>query len=175
MKVLLDTNILIHREASRIVNEEIGTLFNWLDRLHYEKYIHPLSIGELEKHSDPAVVKTIQTKIQNYNTLKTEAPESDEISAIREKYDKNENDNIDTSLLKEVYANRIDYLITEDRNIHVKASDLGISNKDYPAISIQHDPSLMCKISELEKTAEALNYLNYTGLRTFDVQFDYGY
>lgn len=128
MKVLLDTNILIHREASRIVNEEIGTLFNWLDRLHYEKYIHPLSIGELEKHSDPVVVKTIQTKIQNYNTLKTEAPESAEITAIRAKYDKNENDTIDTSLLKEVYAGRVDYLITEDRNVHVKALELRISN-----------------------------------------------
>lgn len=128
MKVLLDTNILIHREASRIVNKEIGTLFNWIDRLHYEKLIHPLSIGELEKHSNPVVVKTIQAKIKNYNTLKTEAPESDDIIAIRKKYDKNENDNIDTSLLKEVYAGRVDYLITEDRTIHVKASDLGISN-----------------------------------------------
>jgi len=128
MKVLLDTNILIHREASKIVNEEIGNLFNWLDRLHYEKCIHPLSISELEKHSNPVVVKTIQTKIQNYNTLKTEAPESSEISTIRTKYDKNENDNIDTSLLKEVFAGRVDYLITEDRKIHVKASELGITN-----------------------------------------------
>ncbi len=128
MKVLLDTNILIHREASKIVNEEIGNLFNWLDRLHYEKCIHPLSIGELEKHDNPVVVKTIQTKIQNYNALKTEAPESSEISAIRAKYDKNENDNIDTSLLKEVYAGRVDYLITEDRKIHVKASELGVTN-----------------------------------------------
>ena len=113
MKVLLDTNILIHREASKIVNEEIGTLFNWLDRLHYEKCIHPLSIGELEKHSNPVVVKTIKTKIQTYNTLKTEAPESSEITTIRAKYDRNENDNIDTSLLKEVYAGRVDYLITD--------------------------------------------------------------
>jgi len=128
MKVLLDTNILIHREASKIVNEEIGTLFNWLDRLHYEKCIHPLSIGELEKHSNPVVVKTIQTKIQNYNTLKTEAPESREIAAIRAKYDKNENDNIDTSLLKEVFSGRVEYLITEDRKIHAKAFELGIAD-----------------------------------------------
>ncbi len=127
MKVLLDTNILIHREASKIVNEEIGTLFYWLDRLHYEKCMHPLSVGELEKHSNPVVVKTIQTKIRNYKTLITEAPETSEIAAIRIKYDNNENDNIDTSLLKEVYAGRVDYLITEDRKIHVKASELGVA------------------------------------------------
>lgn len=128
MKALLDTNILIHREASNIVNEEIGTLFNWLDRLHYEKCIHRLSVEELKKHSDPNVVKTIQTKIKNYNTLKTEAPETEDIDKIRVKYDRNDNDGIDTSLLKEVYSNRVDYLITEDRKIHEKALDLGISN-----------------------------------------------
>jgi predicted nucleic acid-binding protein len=128
MKVLLDTNILIHREASKIVNEGIGTLFNWLDRLHYEKCIHPLSIEELKKHSDPEVVKTIQTKIKNYNTLKTEAPEIEAITQIRNKYDRNENDCIDTSLLKEVYSNRVNCLITEDRNIHAKALELGISD-----------------------------------------------
>ncbi|MCK4829797.1 hypothetical protein KA005_79465 [bacterium] len=131
MKALLDTNILIHREASKIINEEIGTLFNWLDRLHYEKCIHPLSVEELKKHSDPEVVKTIQTKIKNYNTLKTEAPEIEAIKQIRNKYDRNENDSIDTSLLKEVYYSRVNYLITEDRKIHAKALELGISERVY--------------------------------------------
>jgi hypothetical protein len=128
VKALLDTNIIIHREASNIVNEEIGTLFNWLDCLHYEKCIHRLSVEELKKHSDPNVVKTIQTKIRNYNTLKTEAPETEAISQIRNKYDQNDNDGIDTSLLKEVYSNRVDCLITEDRKIHEKASALGVSD-----------------------------------------------
>ena len=35
MKALLDTNILIHREASKVINQDIGILFRWLDR---EKY-----------------------------------------------------------------------------------------------------------------------------------------
>ncbi|MGM0496189.1 MAG: PIN domain-containing protein [Bacillota bacterium] len=129
MRALLDTNILIHREAGKIVNEEIGTLFNWLDRLHYEKCIHQRSIEELEKHNNPQVVKTIQTKIKNYNTLKTEAPESEAIALIRKKYDNTDNDRIDTSLLKEVFSNRVDYLITEDRKIHEKALDLEISER----------------------------------------------
>jgi hypothetical protein len=46
MRVLLDTNIIIHREASTVVRENIGVLFNWLDRLHYP-CIHPLSIAEI--------------------------------------------------------------------------------------------------------------------------------
>lgn len=40
MKALLDTNIVIHRETSHIVNQDIGTLFRWLDRTKCEKFIH---------------------------------------------------------------------------------------------------------------------------------------
>ncbi len=129
MRILLDTNILIHREASRIINEDIGILFGWFDKLHYEKCIHPLSLSEIQKHKDSDTVKTIETKIKNYTFLKTEAPESSEIESIRAKYDKNENDSIDTSLLKEVFSERLNFLITEDRKIHRKASDLGISDR----------------------------------------------
>lgn len=129
MRILLDTNILIHREASRVINEDIGILFGWFDKLHYEKCIHPLSLFEIQKHKDSDTVKTIETKIKNYTLLKTEAPESDEIQAIRAKYDQNENDNIDTSLLKEVFSGRLNFLITEDRKIHQKASNLGINDR----------------------------------------------
>ena len=127
-KILLDTNILIHREANRVLNEDIGILFGWFDKLHYEKCIHPLSLNEIRKYKDNKIVKIIETKIKNYNLLKTVAPESNEIRAIRKRFDDNENDEIDTSLLKEVYAERVSYLITEDRNIHKKANELGIGD-----------------------------------------------
>lgn len=128
MRILIDTNILIHREANRVINEDIGILFGWFDKLLYEKCIHPLSLHEIRKYKDDKTVKTIEAKIKNYNLLKTEAPESNEIKAIRSKFDSSENDEIDTSLLKEVFAERVSYLITEDRNIHKKASELGIGD-----------------------------------------------
>lgn len=37
MRALLDTNIIIHREASKTVNQDIGTLFKWLEKSHCEK------------------------------------------------------------------------------------------------------------------------------------------
>ena len=33
MRVLLDTNILIHREARTVVRDDIGSLFRWMDDL----------------------------------------------------------------------------------------------------------------------------------------------
>jgi predicted nucleic acid-binding protein len=128
MRVLLDTNIIIHREASTVVKEDIGVLFNWFDRLHYSKCIHPLTISEIKKHKDPKVVATFEIKLKNYIELMTEAPESAEIQKVRQT-DISENDSNDTSLLKEVFAKRVDCLITEDRRIHAKAKALCVADR----------------------------------------------
>lgn len=106
MRVLLDTNIIIHREASTVVRENIGVLFKWFDRLHWTKCIHPLSIAEIRKHRDRKVVATFEAKLKNYFELKTEAPKSPEIQSIR-LTDRNDNDQNDTSLVKEVFARRV--------------------------------------------------------------------
>src|SRR5689334_13267953 len=70
MKVLLDTNIIIYREASRIVRQQIGTLFYWIDHLNYQKCIHPLSLDEIRKHKDPKVVEAFEAKTKSYYILK---------------------------------------------------------------------------------------------------------
>jgi predicted nucleic acid-binding protein len=127
MRVLLDTNIIVHREASTVVRKEIGILFNWLDRLHYTKCIHPLSIKEIEKHQNPKVVETFKIKLGHYTELRTLARDSGEIQQIR-LHDKDENAQNDTSLLNEVFAKRVDILITEDRGIHSKAHTLGVGS-----------------------------------------------
>ena len=106
MRVLLDTNIIIHREAGTVVDEDIGVLFNWLDRLHYEKCIHPLTVAEIQKHRDPKVVSTFSIKLKNYVELKTQAPDLPDIQRLRQT-DKNENDENDTSIVKEVFARRL--------------------------------------------------------------------
>ena len=128
MRILIDTNIIIHREANRVYNEDIGILFNWLDKLKFDKCVHPLSIEEISGHQDAIVVKTMKIKIANYNLLKTVSADDQLITKIRQS-DKSRNDFIDTSILNEVYNNRVDYLITEDRGIHRKANFLGCSEK----------------------------------------------
>jgi hypothetical protein len=128
VKVLLDTNIIVHREASTVVMQQIGVLFQWLDRLHYTKCIHPLSIEEIQKHKDPKVVSTFEIKLSSYAQLRTQAPEAAEIAALR-RLDLNENAQNDTSLLSELFAGRVDILVSEDRGIHAKGKLLGISTK----------------------------------------------
>jgi hypothetical protein len=107
MRVLLDTNVLIHREAATVVRRDIGRLFFWLDKLRHGKCIHPVSLEEIGKHNDPRVRSTFEAKLQSYHVLKTIAPLSAEIQQIGAS-DKTENDRNDTLLVSELFANRVD-------------------------------------------------------------------
>lgn len=131
MRVLLDTNIIIHRESKTIVNDTIGYLFYWLDKLKYTKCIHPITITEIKKLEDEVALKTILIKLKSYHELKSIAPLHKDMENISKAYDKTENDFNDSTLLNELLAGRIDILITEDKNIHHKASLLNINDRVY--------------------------------------------
>lgn len=129
MKVLLDTNIVIHRETNHIINQDIGTLFRWLDKTHCEKIIHCRTVQEIEKNSNDSTVSAFQVKMQNYEIIENPAPMADEVLAVSNKIDTTVNDKTDSILLNEVFKNRVDALITEDKKIHKKAEMLAIKDK----------------------------------------------
>lgn len=129
MKALLDTNIIIHREAGRVVNQDIGILFKWLDKTGYQKCIHPATLEEINKNPNKVTVASFQIKLGSYEVLKTIAPLADDVALVAIRFDTKENDKIDTQLVNEVFCERVDVLITEDRKIHAKAKALKISDK----------------------------------------------
>lgn len=129
MRILLDTNIIIHREASKVINPDIGYLFQWIDKLKYVKCIHPLTIEELNRNKDVKTVETMNIKIQSYNIIKNLAPLNQRMLDVSAGIDTQENDLNDAKILNEVLEDRVDILISEDKKIHVKASLLGISEK----------------------------------------------
>ncbi len=126
MKVLLDTNIIIHRETKHPAEKDIGILYWWLDQLHYEKCISKITYNEILKIQDQQNRDGFLTKMKAYTILNSIAPLKDELKAISNNLDKTENDKNDTILLNELFSNRVDLLITEDRGIHRKAEMLGI-------------------------------------------------
>lgn len=131
MKALLDTNIIIHREANKISNQDIGILFKWLDKVKYEKYIHPVTVAEIEKYKDKETVSAFQVKMEHYTLLKFPAPLSQEVISVSTSFDRNQNDINDTILLNDVYNGRVDILVSQDKKIHEKAHALGISDHVY--------------------------------------------
>ena len=131
MKVLLDTNSIIHREASKVLNQDIGILFNWIDNLKYSKHIHPITVTELNRNKDQKTVETMNIKIGSYNLIKNLAPTSDKLEEVSKQIDTTENDKNDTLILNEVFCDRVDILISEDKKIHTKAQLLGIAERVY--------------------------------------------
>jgi len=129
MKILLDTNIVIHRETNNIIEPEIGEVFYWIEKLNYKKYIHPITLLEIEKYKNEKVVRTFTIKLNSYNKIKKLLPLSKEIKEICSSIDQNQNDINDTHLLNEIHYGRIDLLITQDKKIHFKAEKLGIKEK----------------------------------------------
>lgn len=158
MRILLDTNIVIHREANTIVNSSIGILFRWLDRLKYEKCVHPITIAEINRHKDERVKNSFRTKLESYVTLKSSAPTDRTISEVSARFDTTENDRNDSILLNELVSWRVDGIISEDHGLHAKAALLGLSDRafsidsflekvtaenpeltDYPVLSIKKE------------------------------------
>lgn len=126
MRALLDTNVIIHRENTKATSFTIGKLFYWLDKLHYEKLIHPYSIDELRKYRNPQMQSLYDTKIDAYTEMRCIAPQTAEFTALLSDTPKTANDQIDNQLLCELYCKRADILITEDRRMRLKADRLGL-------------------------------------------------
>lgn len=160
MKALLDTNIIIHREASKIVNQDVGILYRWLERAKYTKCVHSLTVSEIEKYKNQQTVETFQVKLDSYEQIEIPSPLQEEVKAVSRKTDINENDKNDTQLLNEVFVGRVDILITEDKKIHRKAVELGIEDKVFTIDSF------------LEKTfSEHPGLVNYKVLNVQKLKF----
>jgi predicted nucleic acid-binding protein len=129
MRVLIDTNIVIHRECNHPINNEVGKLFLWIDNLHYSKCVHPATVAEIDKLGNQTARESMKIKLANYNVLRTVAPLCPEIAAVALEFDTTDNDTVDTQLINEVFSDRVDFLITEDRKLHRKAERAGIGQR----------------------------------------------
>lgn len=160
MKALLDTNIIIHREASKVINQDVGILYRWLERAKYTKCIHSLTISEINKYKDKQTVDSFQIKLDSYELIEIPSPLQAEVITVSSKIDVNENDKNDTQLLNEVFVGRVDILITEDKKVHKKAFELGIEEKVFTIDSF------------LERTfAEHPGLVNYKVLNVQKLKF----
>lgn len=160
MKALLDTNIIIHREANKIVSQDIGILYRWLDRGQYTKCIHSATIEEVKKNPNKETVDLFLVKLESYEVIDIPSPLQDEVKKVSDQLDTTDNDKVDTVLLNEVFIGRVDILITEDKKIHKKALELGIQDKVFTIDSF------------LEKTfAEHPELVNYKVLNVQKLKF----
>lgn len=131
MEILIDTNIFIHREDSKIVPEPLRRLEKSLNEDGHNILIHPLSETEIRNDSDNERRRKNASRIETYATLGFPSYPSDDDTEFRQHVSEAEssNDLVDNALLYAVYSDLADFLITEDQGIHKKAIDLGVDER----------------------------------------------
>ena len=78
MRALLDTNIIIHRETMQATNYTIGKLYYWLDKLHYEKLLHPYTVAELRKADNAQQQQLYDERLSAYTHMQCIAQQTDD-------------------------------------------------------------------------------------------------
>ena len=162
--VLLDTNIVIHRESSNNIAYEVIQLYKSLDKLKVNKFVLEDIKYEIKKYKDKTVVSNMLEKLEAYNCLNSLNIEDDYFIKVVSKYSNNENSKIDNIFLYQIYKGRVDYLITDDKGILVKAKELCLddcvlSSSEFLNLVEQRYPSFinykalsinLCKMSSLD-------------------------
>jgi len=130
MRVLIDTNIFISREADQVVSADLVDLHRILNELKTELLVHPLSVNELKNDKNGSRRDVNLSKIKAYTILgRAPDPATDAKYGQMVGDPKTEHDRIDNAILFCVYRNAVDFLLTEDREIHKKAHTLGVEDR----------------------------------------------
>lgn len=130
MQILIDTNIFIHREDDDIVPEPLRELEQSLKKKRHTILIHPFSADEIRKDSNTERRKRNESRIETYPELSYPPTPSGNDAEFRKHIQKaTGNDRVDNMLLYAVFADAVEFLVTEDRGIHKKAMDLGIEDR----------------------------------------------
>jgi predicted nucleic acid-binding protein len=130
MRVLIDTNIFISREADQVVSSDLVNLHRILNELKTELLVHPLSVTELKNDKDENRREVNLSKIRAYSVLDSPPNPGTDVrfgEVVGEP--KTEHDRIDNAILFCVYRNAVDFLITEDREIYKKSQYLGMEDR----------------------------------------------
>jgi hypothetical protein len=130
MRILIDTNIFIYREADQVLTENLQILSRIFHEIGAHQIVHPLSLHELRKNPNAEKQRIMLSKIQAYPQLESPPnPINDTGFCAQVPPKPGTNDEIDNALLYCVFRDAVDYLITEDRKIIAKASRLGIDDR----------------------------------------------
>ena len=129
MYVLIDTNIFISREADRITPTNLTKLESTLKKNNVNIIIHPLAIVEVSNYENENRRKIALSKIEAYPQLQN-PPDFTKDAYFSTTFNGNsQSEFVDNSLLYAVFKNSVDFLITEDKGLLIKANSLGLKQR----------------------------------------------
>ncbi len=161
MKILIDTNILIHLEDNKVINEPFAKFYQFAILNKCDVYYHSACIRDLNRDKDDQRKQITLSKLNKYTKMPDPAiPTTEFISFVGQK---KHNDEIDNIQLFQVTKGYVDYFITEDNGIWDKAAKINVRDKvlsildglkilkdKYTLIIPQHPLLQECSTREIE-------------------------
>ncbi|MCD4806528.1 MAG: hypothetical protein K8R13_02970 [Methanococcoides sp.] len=128
MKILYDTNILIHIQDPKVLSPNLQLLLSIIREHGHQEFIHPASLNDIENDSDIERKRITLSKLHGYPRLPSPPKPDDEfISLVGTPA--NSHDINDNEILFSLKKNLVDFLITEDRGIRKKANLLNLDDR----------------------------------------------
>lgn len=129
-KLLIDTNILIGLEDNKEIDTRLSSLFQKCQSNNVQVFIHEASRVDIERDKNNPRKAIILSKIAKFPELKDiPIPDKSALELIYGGINK-PNDYVDVVLLHTLHeVGAIDFLVTQDRDIHKRAAQLNISNR----------------------------------------------
>lgn len=127
MQILIDTNILIHLEDNRIVDEKFSRFYRFAISNNCKILYHPLAIpNDLQKDTNIQRREITLSKLKKYETLQDYAQPTAEFLAMVK--NTNSHDAVDNLQLYQLYKGYVDYFVTEDLGIHQNAKRVNLEH-----------------------------------------------
>ncbi len=120
MKVVLDTNILIHIEDPKVLSKNLQNLLKIFREHGHQIFIHPASLKDINNDKDEHRKKVILSKIEGYPHIGSPPKPTDEFLSVVGA-SSNSNEINDNEILFSIQRNAADFLITEDYGLQKKA------------------------------------------------------
>jgi len=130
MRILIDTNIFIPLEdSSNILDESFSELVRLANENNHQVLAHPSSLDDIERDKNEERKKISLSRIRKYPLL--ENPPTLDLQKLKDLGLKNDKDNdrVDNEILWAIYKDAANILVTEDRELHKKASILGVKGR----------------------------------------------
>lgn len=128
MKILFDVNVFLRRNLDEKNNDSLLSLYNYLNKCNYIKYIHSVSFKQ-KLQQNKNFMNYINKYLNDIIIIEQLSSIADDIYKLSNKVDVIEADWFDSLLLNELFNNKVDFLISDEKKIHKKADLLGLNDR----------------------------------------------
>ena len=128
MKIVLDTNILIHIEDPKELSSNLQGLLNIFRRYGHHIFIHPASLKDINNDQNVQRRTVILSKLKGYPLIELPPKPTDDFLSLMG-VSSSSNEINDNEILFAIQKNAADFLITEDIGLQKKADRVNLEDR----------------------------------------------